>query len=361
MQRYPKIAVVILNWNGERFLSAFLPSVMATNYPNYALYVIDNGSTDNSIQLLKRDFGQVNLIQHTRNYGFTQGYNLGLRSIKADYYVLLNSDVAVSPDWLLGPAAMLENNPKIGAIQPKILAWDKPDTFEYAGAAGGWIDKFGYPFCRGRIMAHCEPDSGQYDSEGDVDTPENEIFWASGAALFVRADLYKALEGLDDNFFAHFEEIDLCWRIRRAGYTVHYCASSVVWHVGGGTLQKENPFKTYLNYRNSWSMLLKNIPLKHFFTLLPLRFCLDMLSLFVFLASRQWGNAKAVLRAHLHIWPKLAYHYKTRRMCKAKIDLINPNNAVLAQRGYYNGSIVWDYFVRKKRTFRQIITQKPSV
>lgn len=355
MQRYPKIAVVILNWNGKHFLSRFLPSVCAATHPNTSIYVVDNGSSDESLMLLEADFPQVKIIKHAQNYGFTTGYNLALAQIEADYFVLLNSDVAVAPDWLAAPLELLERDPQIGALQPKILAWHNPHEFEYAGAAGGWLDYFGYPFCRGRIMDTTETDTGQYD-KGEY--AAEEIFWASGAALFIRAHLYKALGGLDDSFFAHFEEIDLCWRIRRAGYKVVYCGRSVVWHVGGGTLQKSNPFKIYLNYRNNWAMLVKNLSLFECFSVLPMRFLLDGISMLLFLSRQQWADAKAVLRAHWHIgrqWPKLI---KARKICRQQIEAINPLKKQITRKGRYKGSIVFDYFVRKKYTFNRIVTNE---
>ena len=241
-----KVAVVILNWNGEEMLRRFLPGVLA--HTQAEIYVADNASTDKSLELLSVDFPAVKTILLERNYGFAEGYNRALAQIEAEYFVLLNSDVEVKDDWISPMLQYLDTHPEVAACQPKILSWHAPDKFEYAGAAGGYMDAWGYPYCRGRIMNTVETDEGQYDTVAPV-------FWATGAALMVRSAVYHEVGGLDARFFAHMEEIDFCWRLRSRGYDIVCIPSAVVYHVGGGTLPKENPNKTYLNFRNNLLML----------------------------------------------------------------------------------------------------------
>ncbi len=244
MNKSPHVAVVILNWNGRKFLEQFLPSVLASTYTDYSVIVADNGSTDDSIAFLAANFPQVRIINNGQNFGFAKGYNEALKLVESEYYILLNSDVEVSPGWIEPMVSLLENDAQMAACQPKILSYHNKTMFEYAGAAGGWLDKYGYPFAKGRVFDICEEDKGQYDQV-------EPIFWASGAALFVRSTVYHQMKGFDEYFFAHQEEIDLCWRIQLAGYTVFSCPSSVVYHVGGGTLPKGNSLKTFLNFRNN--------------------------------------------------------------------------------------------------------------
>ena len=251
-----KISIVILNWNGEEMLRAFLPSVLVcSSGRDVEVCVADNGSTDASCAMLEEEFPIVRLIRLDENYGFAEGYNRALSQIDAEYVILLNSDVEVTPDWLQPLTEFMDNHPEVAACQPKIMSYKKRDTFEYAGAAGGFIDKLGYPFCRGRIFDVVEKDEGQYD------TPL-PVFWATGAALMIRLDVYKQVGGLDGRFFAHMEEIDLCWRLRSRGYGIYCIPQSEVYHVGGATLKKENPRKTFLNFRNNLLMLYKNLPEK---------------------------------------------------------------------------------------------------
>jgi GT2 family glycosyltransferase len=243
----PSVAIVILNYNGKHYLEKFLPSVIASTYANKKIVVADNASTDDSILFIRTNYPGVEVILNAGNYGYARGYNEALKHVTADYYVLLNSDVEVTRGWIQPIVSLMESNKMIGACQPKLLAYHDKKLFEYAGACGGWIDKFGYPFSRGRVFEECEEDKGQYDST------EN-IFWASGAALFVRANVYHSLKGLDEYFFAHQEEIDFCWRLQLAGCMVMACPQSVVYHVGGGTLPKGER-KVYLNFRNNLVML----------------------------------------------------------------------------------------------------------
>lgn len=286
-----KIAVVILNWNGCDMLRSFLPSVVTCSGADGAVvYVADNGSTDDSVEMLRREFPSVRLILLDRNYGFADGYNRALRQVEAEYVVLLNSDVEVTDRWLHPLAAYMDAHPEVAGCQPKLLSWRDRSAFEYAGAAGGFIDCYGYPFCRGRIMGTVEQDGGQYDAVAPV-------FWATGAALFIRLKDYWKAGGLDGRFFAHMEEIDLCWRLRARGRLLVCVPQSVVYHVGGATLKKENPRKTFLNFRNNLLMLYKNLPEGELKGVMRVRWLLDQVAALVFLLKGQWPNARAVWRA----------------------------------------------------------------
>lgn len=287
-----KVAVVILNWNGEHFLRQFLPGVLRHScIEGCGVYVADNGSTDGSLALLDNDFKDVVQIRLPQNYGFAEGYNRALQQIEAQYFVLLNSDVEVTDGWLQPLIEFMDANSGVAACAPKIMDFSRRDFFEYAGAAGGFIDRFGYPFCRGRMLSVIEPDMHQYD---DV----REVFWASGACMFVRASAYLKLGGLDDSFFAHMEEIDLCWRFHNAGYSVWSIPSALVYHVGGGTLPNNNPRKLYLNYRNSLFMLHKNLHPRSVVVKVMARLVLDWLSAFAYLVNFNVGFFKAVFKAH---------------------------------------------------------------
>ncbi len=286
-----KIAVVILNWNGCDMLRSFLPSVVSLSEADGAVvYVADNGSTDVSVEMLRREFPSVRLILLKENHGFADGYNLALQEVEAEYAVLLNSDVEVTGHWLRPLADYMDAHPEAAACQPKILSWRQKEMFEYAGAAGGFLDRYGYPFCRGRIMDVVEEDRGQYDSIVPV-------FWATGAALFIRLKDYREAGGLDGRFFAHMEEIDLCWRLRARGRQIVCVPQSVVYHVGGATLKKENPRKTFLNFRNNLVMLYKNLPSEDLVPVMRIRAFLDYVAAAVFLFKFQFSNAWAVLRA----------------------------------------------------------------
>ena len=288
----PPVAVIILNWNGERLLRRFLPSVVENTPPELAhIIVADNGSTDGSLNLLARDFPEVKVIRFAENHGFAKGYNLALEQTRYPYTVLLNSDVSVPAGWLAPLYTAMERDHSIGACQPKILSADHPDRFEYAGAAGGFIDRNGYPYCRGRLFATVEKDLGQYDTPAD-------LFWASGAALMVRTELYLRLGGLDPAFFAHMEEIDLCWRILLDGHRIVCVPGSAVYHLGGGSLPAENPKKTYLNFRNNLLMLHKNLPLRSLRSTLLRRRLLDTAAWLRFMLAFDFRNANAVIRAH---------------------------------------------------------------
>lgn len=332
---YPKVAIVILNWNGEKHLKTFLPSVYNSQYPNLEIIVGDNASTDDSVCFIETYFPLVRIIRNTENLGFAEGYNEILKQVDADYFILLNSDVEVTTDWINPVINLMESDPYIAIAQPKIKSYYKRDYFEYAGAAGGFIDYLGYPFCRGRIFETIEKDNGQYN---DI----QEIFWASGCALFIKSTVWKRVNGFDAHFFAHMEEIDLCWRVKNLGYKVMYCGYSEVYHVGGGTLNTESPHKTYLNFRNNGFLLKKNVKGHKNLFLIPFRFSLDFIALLKFAAAGKWAKAAAVSKAHRAICSAL-YTGKI----KYNKDVIKYPNRV----GLYKKSIVWDYFVKGKKYF----------
>lgn len=330
------IAVIILNWNGEKLLDEFLPQVTATTPADITdLIVADNGSTDGSTALLKEKFPTVKLIEFDKNYGFAEGYNKAIELTRYRYTVLLNSDVATSDGWLRPLYDYMESHPSTGACQPKIRSYLEPGLFEYAGAAGGFIDRNGYPYCRGRMLSTVEPDNGQYDSV-------IPIFWATGAALMVRSDLYLKAGGLDKNFFAHMEEIDLCWRILLAGYDIAAVPQGVVYHLGGGSLPASNPRKTYLNFRNNLLLLHKNLPPKSRRLTLLRRRLLDTIAFVKFALTMDWGNAKAVVKAH-HDFRRMRGMYKTA----ATRDL-------LRERRDCRVNLLTAYYIRGIRKFSQL-------
>jgi len=337
MSDKPSVAIVILNWNGQALLEKFLPSVVNSTYTNLRIVVADNASTDNSVDYVKANFPFIEIIQNAHNEGFASGYNTVLKLVEADYYVLLNSDVEVTPDWIEPVVALMESDELIAAAQPKIRAYYSPGLFEHAGAAGGFIDTYGYPFCRGRIFDTVEKDGGQY-------AQSSEIFWASGAALFIKSRYWKDAQGFDADFFAHMEEIDLCWRLKRQGLKIMYCHDSTVFHVGGGTLETENPYKTYLNFRNNLSMLLKNLDADRCFYVIFMRFWLDLISLLKFASAGKFKHAMAISKAHRSFFSDLSRNRGKRR----KSD--RPFNDT----GLYKKSIVWQYFVRGKKHFSEL-------
>lgn len=335
---------MILNYNGKSFLEQFLPSVL-THSEGCPVYVADNHSTDDSLALLEGRFPSVHLIRLAANFGYAGGYNVALTQIDATYLLLLNSDVEVSPGWLAPLVERMKANPRIAACQPKIRAFKKPHLFEYAGAAGGYIDYLGYPFCRGRVFDTVEEDQQQYDDA-------REIFWATGACLLVRSDVFLRLGGFDPRFFAHMEEIDWCWRAKNAGYQIWYCPESTVYHVGGGTLHKSNPRKTFLNYRNSLAMLYKNLPTGHVFLNILIRLVLDGISGARLLMAGNWRDTLAILQAHFTFYSWLPYLRKQRN---ALADLRN-NRITHPQ--IYPHSIIWQYFVKGRKTFRELLGGK---
>ncbi|MDD2563145.1 MAG: glycosyltransferase family 2 protein [Salinivirgaceae bacterium] len=330
-----KVAIVILNWNGIKHLQQFLPSVVLNlESINSEVWVVDNGSTDNSVEFVKQEFPDVKLLCFDKNYGFTGGYNRALLSIKARYYVILNSDIEVTPNWLNPIIDFMDKEPNVAASAPKLLDWHSKDTFEYAGAAGGFIDHLGYPFCRGRIISKVEKDAGQYDKPISV-------FWATGAALVIRSEIFHSMGGFDDLFFAHMEEIDLCWRIKNAGYEIYNYPQSAVYHVGGGTLPNNNPHKIYLNYRNNLLLLYKNLPANRVFKVLFYRFFLDMASFGVFLLQGKFKFAGAVIRSYFDFMKMRKEYDIDRTNLKWHPEI-------------YNKSIVFKFFLKKKHKFSDL-------
>lgn len=333
------MAIVILNWNGRKYLELFLPSVLMSTYGNYEVIIADNASTDNSLNFIRERYPFVSIISLIKNFGFARGYNEALKQVTADYYVLLNSDVEVEPGWITPVVELMERDASIGACQPKVMMYSNRASFEYAGAAGGWVDKFGYPFARGRVFDHCEIDEGQYDSI-------EPIFWASGAAMFVRAKVYHQVRGFDEYFFAHQEEIDMCWRMQLAGYKVMACPASKVFHLGGGTLPKGNEQKVYLNFRNNLIMLAKNLPVKQAAWKIPFRIFLDAVSAWKSLFAGEATYFIAVFEAHGGF---LKWLLKERR------KVIMPERKTGKLNGLYKGSVVWKHFISGKNTFAQIV------
>ena len=332
------VAIVILNWNGQKFLQQFLPTVIA-NSKGSRIVVADNASTDNSISYLQQHFPEVQLIQHAVNLGFCEGYNQALQQVQAKYFVLLNSDVEVTPGWLLPILKLMDSDTTIAACQPKIKSYYQRTYFEYAGAAGGFVDFLGYPFCRGRLFETLEQDLGQYK---DI----KPIFWATGACLFIRADAYHSAQGLEPVFFAHMEEIDLCWRLQLMGYKVMYCGQSEIFHVGGGTLPKESARKTYLNFRNGLALLYKNVNPQKRFAIMFCRIILDWIAAGKFLADGHAKDAGAVLRAHWHVWQMRHYLQKKQVLAQHSVAI---NESLI-----YQKSIVWKYFIQRKRTYADL-------
>jgi GT2 family glycosyltransferase len=340
-----KVAIVILNYNGKNHLEKFLPSVVA-NSPGASIYIADNASTDDSVSFLEKNFPAIHLIRIPANYGYSKGYNVALQSVKSQYYILLNSDVEVKSGWLEPLIRLMDSDEKIAACQPKIKSYLKKNEFEYAGAAGGFIDRLGYPFCRGRIFDSVEEDRGQYDTS-------SEIFWASGACLAIRVDLFHRLGGFDDDFFAHMEEIDLCWRLQSAGYKIFYCAESTVYHLGGGTLSKANPRKTYLNFRNNLSLLYKNYPAGYLYPVIFLRLMLDGLAAVKFLFTDSFGHFVAVAKAHFSVYGSLS-SLRIKRKDNMKNIKANPLKKA------YRGFVAFDYYFLRKGKFSELKVLNPK-
>ena len=336
-----KTAIVILNWNGIGYLKKFLTvAVKYSSSAGTALFIADNGSTDGSADWVEKNFPAVKLIRFNRNHGFAGGYNTALQQIDAKYFILLNSDIEVTPGWTEPLISFMENNPEAAACQPKILSWHNRECFEYAGAAGGYIDKYGYPFCRGRIFNYVEKDSGQYDSM-------KEIFWSSGACMIVRADAWNNCSGFDADFFAHMEEIDLCWRFSKAGYRVCYIPDSLIYHVGGGALSYKSPFKTYLNFRNSLFLLYKNLPDKNLYRILFIRRLLDGLAAIWFLLNGSFDSVKAVWRAHIDYYKSISELKEKRKMVK-NLETGHFPSPLL------NKSIVFEFYAKGNKTYNSL-------
>lgn len=336
-----KVAVVILNWNGRNLLEQFLPSVV--NYTSYDwadIVVADNASNDDSVAFLKSQYPDIRLINLDQNYGFAEGYSRALKEVDAEYFVLLNSDIEVTENWLKPLVDQLDSNPRVAAVQPRIRAYRNKEYFEYAGAAGGFIDKYGYPFCRGRIFASVEKDNGQYDLAID-------IFWATGACLAIRSKDYFEVGGLDASFFAHMEEIDLCWRLNARGRVLRCIPQSVVYHVGGATLNQESPRKTFLNFRNNLLMLYKNLPDSVFLPVYKVRWILDRVAALKFFLTGNKANAKAVLNA-----------YDEFAVIKANYDSVREDNMTKTTQDViptqFPYSILTAYYLKAKKTYSSL-------
>lgn len=341
MTKKLKIAIVILNWNGVKLFPDFLPSIIEHSQGNnIEIIIADNGSTDNSLAYLKDNFPTVTLIDLKTNYGFAKGYNVALQQIEADYFVLVNSDVKVEKGWIEPCIKHFENDEKVAAVQPKILSFNEPNYFEYAGAAGGFIDKYGYPFCRGRILDKVETDKNQYNKP-------SEIFWATGACMFVRAKTFKKLGGFDSDFWAHMEEIDLCWRLKNRGYKIVYEPQSTIFHLGGGSLSYGDPRKIFLNFRNNLFMLYKNLPKKKFPRILILRMILDGVAAVKFLAGMEFKAFNAVLKAHLHF-------YRSLSLLRQKRVELKKHVIVKSHEQMFQKSIMWNFFIQKKHKFTDL-------
>ncbi len=338
-----KVGIIILNWNGKQHLQTFLPSVVE-NSQDAEIVVIDNNSSDDSVEFLKQNYPQIKLVHNAENGGFAKGYNDGLKQIEGqfEYYILLNSDVEVTPNWINPIINLMENDSTISACQPKVLAYNNKSSFEHAGACGGFIDKNGYPFCRGRMFENVEKDTNQYDNK-------TEVFWATGACMFVRSSIFHRLGVFDEEYFAHMEEIDLCWRMKLHGHKIMVNPESVVYHLGGGTLSYKSPRKVYLNFRNSLFTLYKNYRGSFLVTKIAWRFCLDYLAAFVFMAKGDFKASWQVIKAQAHFIGKIGSMRKKRRAIKK-----SANNLVMNRSGFYTKSIVFSHFVKKISSFSEL-------
>jgi GT2 family glycosyltransferase len=333
---------VILNWNGKKFLEKFLPDVILHSKDDAEVIVADNASSDDSVSYLKEAFPDIRVIINDKNYGFAEGYNRALAQVEADYYVLLNSDIEVTRGWISPVIQFMETDPGIAACQPKILSYHRRQQFEYAGAAGGFIDKYGYPFCRGRLFQYLEDDKGQYDDPA-------EVFWATGACMFVRAPLYHEFGGLDGDFFAHMEEIDFCWRLKNHHYKIMYFPGSTVYHVGGGTLPKVSSRKTYLNFRNNMTLLYKNVEQQRLLKVYIARVFLDGVASVKFLLEGHVKDFYAVLRAHCSFYRNLAKIRKKRKSLPQQ----KPTKL-------FEGNIAFEHFIKRKKRFTELSPDKFS-
>ncbi|RLD27785.1 MAG: glycosyltransferase family 2 protein [Bacteroidetes bacterium] len=334
-----KVAVVILNWNGKEIIDTFLPSVIEHSQ-NATIYVADNASTDDSVSFIQQNYPSVKLILNDINHGYANGYNTALKQIKAEYYILLNSDVEVTRNWIDPIIQIMDEDRSIAASQPKILSYKAKDQFEYAGAAGGFIDKDGFMFCRGRMFDHYENDHGQYDGVA-------EIFWATGACLFIRAELFHDIGGLDEDFFAHMEEIDVCWRLKNQGNKIYFNSNSVVYHLGGGTLSNTNPQKTYLNFRNNLYLLTKNYNQGNFVLKLFYRLILDGIAGLKFMFDLHPRHSFAVLHAHFSFYRRFPKFYRKRISIQKNVKQKHVS-------GLYKKSVVFEYFLFGKKNFSDL-------
>ena len=343
----PNISVVILNYNTRKYLEDFLPGLLESVPHGTRVVVADNASEDDSVSFVKANFPRVSCIELSKNHGFATGYNHALKEEDAEYYVLLNSDVETPSGWLEPLIRYMEDHPGIAACQPKIKSYSQKSAFEHAGASGGWMDIMGYPFCRGRILNVIEEDEGQYDDPV-------EVFWASGAAMVIRAELFHKIGGFDDDYFAHFEEIDLCWRLKRAGYGIAVVPQSVVYHIGGGTLNYISPTKTYLNFRNSLYTLFKNESKRHLFWIVFFRLILDGAAAMLFLSQGKFNFIWMILKAHLKFYSKFPVLVKKRRHYKILVQEARVGD--WNGHGLYKGSVIWKFYLKKRRKFSELFS-----
>ncbi len=333
-----------MNWNGRSMLERYLPSVVRNTTGDACVVIADNGSTDDSLEFVERNYPELRIIRLDKNYGFAEGYNRALAQVEADYYVLLNDDVEVTPGWIEPIVKLFEADRQVAVCQPKLLMDTQRDTFEYAGASGGFIDSYGYPYCRGRVFDTVEKDHGQYDDLC-------EVMWATGAAMFVRASVWRDLGGLDGDFFAHMEEIDFCWRVRNRGYKVMSCPQSVAYHLGGGTLPKSSPRKTYLNFRNNLSMLYKNLPKRRLLRVLAMRIPLDWVAALKFLADGNPKDFSAVGRAHMDFFKLLPQLRGKRKVVSGQLS----STGRIGENGSrHSKMLLVDYYLRGKKYFSEL-------
>lgn len=337
MSKNPSVAILILNWNTSHYLQRFLPAVINTTYPDKEIYVIDNASTDDSLIVLDKAFPSVKVLRMDKNIGFAAAYNVAIKQINADYFLILNSDLETTPGFIEPIIELMETNKEIGICQPKLLSLDEKHMFEYAGAAGGWIDKLGYPFTRGRILLTIEKDENQYDSI-------EEVFWASGACMFVKKEVFEKTGGFYDYYYMHQEDIDLCWRAYNTGFRIYSCPVSVVYHIGGGTLSWQNHLKTFLTYRNNYILLTRNLPLRRFLPVIIARLFLDMFGCVYFLLKGKPGISKAMFKA------EFAYIYW---LLFSKGKEHGQPKRFKQEAGIYNGTILFPYF-RNIRKFSEL-------
>ena len=342
MTNNPSVAILILNWNTRSFLEKHLPLILQTTFSNKAVYVIDNNSSDDSVAMLRKDFPEVHVIEMHSNYGFATGYNLCMSDIVADYFILVNSDIKVTRGFIEPIIDFMEANDEIGICQPKLLSYDDNHMFEYAGAAGGWIDRLGFPFARGRILLTIEEDQGQYDSPA-------QIFWASGACMFLKYEVYKKIGGFYDYYYMHQEDIDICWRAQNEGFKIYAYPKSEVFHIGGGSLSWENHLKTFLTFRNNYILITRNLPLSKLLPIISLRLFLDFFGGIYFLIKLKSGISKAMFKAQFAYLYWLFFSDKKRNF--------QPMGFAKCH-GVYNGSILFPYFIKKKRKFSDIVANK---
>lgn len=335
-----KTAVVILNWNGKKLLEKFLPDIIRFSSHIADIIIADNNSTDDSVIFVSSTFSDIQIIQLEKNYGFAEGYNIALSKLRHEYCILLNSDIEVTEKWIEPLIDLMDKGTNVAAVQPKIKAYNNKSSFEYAGAAGGYIDRYGFPFCRGRVFDHLEEDIGQYNDRA-------EVFWASGACMIIRMTAFNKAGGFDSDFFAHMEEIDLCWRMKLLGYRILYTPDSEVYHIGGGTLSKGNALKTYLNFRNNLLMLFKNIPAHDLFPVLFIRLMMDGLAGFFFLLNGNFSGFFNVLKSHYAFYLSIPGLTGKRKQ-------INRLNGMFYPGGILRGNVVFEYFIRGHKRFTDL-------